>query len=248
MSEALSLRRAGRCAGRCVGLHGPRRGDPAVDEDSALPGHRQRVGCAAQPRRGQGVRHSGGHPPQPARRELHHRDQGGDRRLTQDPRSRARPAVGEHAPELGHRARGAVGHHLRGRRRELVEVDPVEFAAVQPEHPLAEHRVVPGPPGEGVVGGDQVHRASNEVGPHHPPIDEQARQRGGVELAQPRPEPDERSLRLLGLQATEVRDGVEDGDVGPIEQGLAGERRAVERPGAETDHVSSWCDRRSPHA
>ncbi|MEU7919576.1 hypothetical protein [Micromonospora zamorensis] len=49
--------------------------------------------------------------------------------------------------------------------------------------------------------------------------------------------PDEWFLRFLCLQAAEVRDGVEDRQVGAIEQQLPGERRAVERPRVENGHL-----------
>ena len=68
-------------------------------------------------------------------------------------------------------------------------------------------------------------------------LGQQVRERRRVERAQPRPEPDERFLRFLRLQAAQVRDGVEDRQVGAIEQQLPGERRAVERPGVENGHL-----------
>ena len=105
-----------------------------------------------------------------------------------------------------------------------------------PEYPLAQHGVVAGPPGQGVVGGEEVDGAAHEVGPHHAPPGQQVRERRRVERAQPRPEPDERFLRFLRLQAAQVRDGVEDRHVGAVEQQLPGERRAVQRPVVENGH------------
>ncbi len=130
----------------------------------------------------------------------------------------------------------AVGHHGPARRGEFVQVHPGQFAAVGPDRPLAQHAVVAGPPGQGVLGGDQVHGAAHQVGPHRAPVGQQVREHRGVERAQPRPEPDERFLRFLRLQAAQVGDGVEHGQVGAFEQQLPGERRAVERPGGQHGH------------
>ena len=130
----------------------------------------------------------------------------------------------------------AVGEDRAGHRRQLGHVDAVELAAVDPDHPLAQHVLVPGPPGEDVGGGDEVDGAPHEVNPHHLPPFEQLRERRRVEPAQPGPEPDERLLRLLRLQAAQVRDGVEDRQVGPVEQQLPGERGAVERAGVQHGH------------
>jgi hypothetical protein len=65
------------------------------------------------------------------------------------------------------------------------------------------------------------------MGPHHPALDEQPRQHRWIERAQPRPEPGERFLRLLGLETAQVPDGVDDRQVRPLEQELPGERRAA---------------------
>ncbi|GAA1693660.1 hypothetical protein GCM10009680_36610 [Streptomyces yatensis] len=93
-----------------------------------------------------------------------------------------------------------------------------------------------GPPGQRVIGGQQVDGAAHEVGPYQAAPAQQVREDGRVERAQPRPEPDERLLRLLCLHAAQVRDGVEDRYVGAIEQQLAGERGAAQRPVAENGH------------
>jgi hypothetical protein len=74
------------------------------------------------------------------------------------------------------------------------------------------------------------------MGPHHAAPGQQVREHRRVERAQPRPEPDERFLRLLRLQAAQVPDGVEDQQVRAIEQQLPGQRRAVERPGVQNSH------------
>jgi hypothetical protein len=137
--------------------------------------------------------------------------------------------MSERPRELGHRARLAVGHHGPTGRGELVEIDPVELAAVGPEYPLAQHGVVAGAPGEDVLGGEEVDGAAHEVCPHHPSLDQQVREDRRVERTQPRPEPDERLLRFLRLEPAEVRDGVGHRNVGAIEQQLPGQRGAVER-------------------
>ena len=101
-----------------------------------------------------------------------------------------------------------------------------------------------GPPGQDVVGGEEVDGTAHEVGPHHAPPGQQVREGRRVERAQPRPEPDERFLRFLRLQAAQVRDGVEDRQAGVVEQQLPGERRAVERPVVENGHPVTPSDRR----
>ena len=89
---------------------------------------------------------------------------------------------------------------------------------------------------------DQVDRAAHEVGAHHALAARAgASSAGGVERAQPRPEADERLLRLLRLQAAQVRDGVEDRQVGAVEQELPGEGRPVQRAGVEDGHRAPPC-------
>jgi hypothetical protein len=124
-----------------------------------------------------------------------------------------------HGPrQFGHRAGLLVGHDSPAGRGEFGEVHVGQFAAVVPEHPLAEHGVVAGAPGQGVIGGEQVDGAAHEMGPHDAPFDQQVGERCGVERAQPGPESDERLLRFLRLQAAQVRDGIEDRQVGAVEQ------------------------------
>ncbi|GAA1646629.1 hypothetical protein GCM10009733_049670 [Nonomuraea maheshkhaliensis] len=77
---------------------------------------------------------------------------------------------------------------------------------------------MPRPPGHDVVGREEVHRTAHEDGAHHAASRQQVRERRRVERAQPRPEPGERLLRLLRLQPAQVRDGVEDRQIGAIEQ------------------------------
>ena len=196
----------------------------------------RRVDVPPQPGRQQHVANPGLRPPQAARRQLRHRDEGGDDHLAERPRPGRRPAIGEAPGDLAHRAGLPVGHHRPAGRRELVEVDPVEFAAVDAQDPLAQHRGVAGPPGQDVVGGQEMDGAAHEVGPHHLPSGQQHLQLSGIERVHPGPEPDERLLRLLGLQPAEMRDGVEDGQVGAIEEELPGERRPVERPAVQEGH------------
>ena len=60
-----------------------------------------------------------------------------------------------------------------------------------------------------------------------------ADQFGGVEVAQPRPQPDVRLERLLRLQSDEVLDGLDGGHGVAIEQELAGQQRPVQSPTSE---------------
>ncbi|TCO60743.1 hypothetical protein EV192_103318 [Actinocrispum wychmicini] len=183
--------------------------------------------------------HTGLRAPQPARWQLRHREQG-TQHLPQYLRSRRGPAVSNCPRELARRARFVVGHHRPARCRELVEIHSVEFLAVGPENPLAQHGIVAGPPRQCVLGGEQVHGASHEMGSDHATSDQHVRELRRVERAQPRPETDERFLRLLRLHAAQVLDRVDGRHVGAVEQQLPGECRAVECPGVQDRHVITF--------
>jgi hypothetical protein len=85
------------------------------------------------------------------------------------------------------------------------------------------------PQREAVPRGDQVHRAAHEQGPHHPPGLQQLDQLARVEPGQPRPQSDVGLLRLLRLQADEVRDRVEGRHRSALEEQLTREQRPIQR-------------------
>jgi hypothetical protein len=91
----------------------------------------------------------------------------------------------ERPAELGQRAGPLVCQHRPCSRREFVEVRSVELAVVFAEYSLAQRGVVAGSPSQCVVGGDEVHRAAHEVGPHHASRDHQVVECGRVEGTQP---------------------------------------------------------------
>ena len=62
---------------------------------------------------------------------------------------------------------------------------------------------------------------------------DQAAEDVGVEVGQARPQPDVRRVRALCLHPDQVLDGLERGEPLAVEEQLAGERGAVERPGVE---------------
>ena len=106
----------------------------------------------------------------------------------------------------------------------------LEFAPVDAHDLLEQHGVEPGPPGEGVLGGDQVHGASHEVEPDHTAFGQQVGQLPGLEGAHARPEPDERLLGFLRLEPAEAGHGLHGRPVRRLQKRLPGQGGAVERP------------------
>ena len=89
---------------------------------------------------------------------------------------------------------------------------------------------------QAVVGGDEVDRPAHDADPHELPALEQLRQRLRPEALEPRPERRVRVVRHLRLHADEVLDGRERRQRRPLEQELARERGAVQRPVAQHFH------------
>ncbi len=95
-------------------------------------------------------------------------------------------------------------------------------------HLAVEHRLDEGPEQQGVVGGDEVDRPAHDDDPHDAPFPQQRGQVVGDEAVEPRPQPEVRVQRYLGLHADEVVDGVERRAAGALEEQLAGQRRPVQ--------------------
>ena len=89
---------------------------------------------------------------------------------------------------------------------------------------------------ERVVRRQQVDGPPHRHDAHEPAVLEGPADDGGVEVAQPRPQPEVRVERDLGLHADEVVDGVERRPVRALEQQLAGHRGPVEGPRPEGRH------------
>ncbi len=69
---------------------------------------------------------------------------------------------------------------------------------------------------------------AHEMNPHNPPLLKKFVESLRREPLNTRPEPNERFLRFLRLQAAEMGDGVSRRQVAAVKQQLPGERRAVE--------------------
>jgi hypothetical protein len=73
-----------------------------------------------------------------------------------------------------------------------------------------------------------VERGPHERRAHDVSVTQRCPQLVGVEALDPRPQADERRLRVLRLHAGQPFDGVDRTPVLPFEQALPGQRRAVQ--------------------
>ena len=78
-----------------------------------------------------------------------------------------------------------------------------------------------------------MHRGAHQHDPHRLAPLEQPVELVRVEVADPRPQADERRLRLLGLHPGEMLEHGRDGQRRTLEQMLAGEERPAERATVE---------------
>ena len=98
-----------------------------------------------------------------------------------------------------------------------------------------------------VVGGDEVDRPAHDADAHDLAALEQLRQRLGPEALEPRPEPGVGVVRHLRLHADEVFHRRERCQCGPLQQELACECRAVQRPPAQyLFHASIFAHAQGP--
>jgi hypothetical protein len=82
-----------------------------------------------------------------------------------------------------------------------------------------------------IRGVHQVDRVTHQVGAKHGPFGKKILQFLLTEAGQPRPQPDVRGQRGLGLQAGQVTDRVPGRHRGPVEQQLAVQRGAMKGEG-----------------
>jgi hypothetical protein len=99
----------------------------------------------------------------------------------------------------------------------------------------AQQRLVQGAEADVIRGVHQVNRVPHQVGAYHGPFGHEVLQLLLTEAGQPRPQPDVRGQRGLGLQAGQVPDRVPGRHRGPVEQQLAVQRGAVQ--GAQAQAV-----------
>jgi len=86
---------------------------------------------------------------------------------------------------------------------------------------------------EEILGGQQVNGVAEQVGAHHGPFGQKVLKMLVTEAGQPRPQPDVRRERSLGLQRGQVLDRLPGGPGVPAQQQLAVQGGAVQGAGAE---------------
>ena len=180
----------------------------------------------SQPRLHRGVPGEPAPQPQPPRRHLHQRvarphRHGQGEAVPVGPSKLQPPAqlVEGERFLIDHRPPG-VGHP--------VDIDPGQLPAEAPlEHPVV-HDLHPGTESEGVVGGEEVDGAPHRRQADHPAGFEMSGQPLRVEPGQPPPQPGVPGGGGLRLQPGEVADRVVRVHRRPFQQGLAGQRGAVE--------------------
>ena len=130
------------------------------------------------------------------------------------------------------------------RAARLVEPDAAELAPQRADHALAQQLRDHRPEREAVARGHEVHGGAHQHDPHRLAPLQQPVELGRVEALQPRPEPDERRLRLLRLHPGEVLEHARHRERRALEQVLAGEQRPVQRAAVEDPlgHVRSLGD------
>ena len=142
-----------------------------------------------------------------------------------------RPARGQPGAELA-RVSG-LAEQVRRRGGELGQVDADQVLPEVPGQVAGQHGLVEGAEADVVRGVHQVDRVAHQVSAKHGPFGNKLLQLLMTEAGQPRPQPDVRGQRGLGLQAGQVADRVQGGQRGPVEQQLAVQRGAVQGPQAQ---------------
>ena len=94
-------------------------------------------------------------------------------------------------------------------------------------------RLEQSPEEEEILGGQQVNGVAEQVGAHHGPFGQKVLKMLVTEAGQPRPQPDVRRERGLGLQRGQVLDRLPGGPGVPAQQQLAVQGGAVQGAGAE---------------
>ncbi len=142
------------------------------------------------------------------------------------------PARGQPGAELDPGQRG-LAEQVSRCRGELGQVDADQVLPEVPGQVPGQQGLVQRAETEVVRGVDQVDRVAHQVSAEHGPFGNQVLQLLMTEAGQPRPQPDVRRQRGLRLQAGQAADRGEGGHRGPVEQELAVQRGAVQRPQAQ---------------
>ena len=143
-----------------------------------------------------------------------------------------RPARGQPGAELDPGQRG-LAEQVRRHGGELGQVDADQVLPEVPGQVPGQQGLVQRAEPEVVPGVHQVDRVAHQVSAKHGPFGNKLLQLLMTEAGQPRPQPDVRGQRGLGLQAGQVPDRLQGGQRGPVEQQLAVQRGAVQRPQAQ---------------
>ena len=142
-------------------------------------------------------------------------------------------ALGDELPAQLAGGQWLLIEELSGTRDEPVDVDAFESPSEGPvEHPL-DHRLDERPEERSIANGREVDRPTHERQPDGLTIDEQPPELVRVEAFDARPQADVRGKRPLRLEPEQQLGHVRGLRPRPLEQELAGERGAVQRPPAE---------------
>ena len=173
--------------------------------------------------------------PQPSRRRLHQRH-GVAARERQGRGVVLGEALGEGGPELGDRH----GLHQQvtgeGADRAEVELGQGRLVLRVPRHLLVEHGLEQVAHPQGIVGGEQVDRASHRHHPHQRAIEEGLLEVGRLEAVHAGPQREVGIAGLLSLHPHEVLHHGNRTRASALEEVLAGEERAPERSRREDRH------------
>ena len=118
-----------------------------------------------------------------------------------------------------------VAEQVRRHGGELGQVDADQVLPEVPGQVPGQQGLVQRAEPEVVPGVHQVDRVAHQVSAKHGPFGNKLLQLLMTEAGQPRPQPDVRGQRGLGLQAGQMTDRLQGGQRGPVEQELAGKPR-----------------------
>ena len=144
----------------------------------------------------------------------------------------AGPARRQRAAQLGPGQRGPGEQGSRG-RVQLGPVDAVQVPAEAPGQGAVHHGLEQRAEAEEIPGVHQMDRVAHEVGAEGNSFGQKVFEVVGTETGEPGPQADVRRQRGLGLQAGQVGEGLAGRQSGRLQQELAGEGGAVQRPGGE---------------
>jgi hypothetical protein len=107
------------------------------------------------------------------------------------------------------------------------------------EQVAVQHRLHERAQREPVGRADEMDRRAHEGDPHRPPLGEQGRDILGPALGESGPQPHIPGVRSLRLQADEVLDGLQRGEVGAAQEQLPVEGGAVEGAAGQRQHAGT---------